>query len=79
MVQPLWRTICGNFLKVKHLPYDLTILLLDIYPITVKTYACPYKTIMCAESFQLCLLHDPMGIALWAPLSMGFSRQEYWS
>ena len=24
-------------------------------------------------------LCDPMGCSLWAPLSMGFSRQESWS
>ena len=36
---------------------------------------------MHAKSLQSCLtLYDPMDcIALQAPLSMGFSRQEYWS
>ena len=35
---------------------------------------------MCAESLQLCLtLSSLMDIDLQAPLSMGFSRQEYWS
>ena len=35
---------------------------------------------MRAKLFQLCLiLGDPMDIAHQAPLSMGFSRQEYWS
>ena len=29
---------------------------------------------------KLCLiLYEPMDCSLWAPLSMGFSRQEYWS
>ena len=35
---------------------------------------------MCAKSLQSCLtLCDPMDCSLQAPLSMGFSRQEYWS
>ena len=35
---------------------------------------------MCAKSFQLCLtLCDPMDYSPPAPLSMGFSRQEYWN
>ena len=40
------------------------------------------KLIMCkrAESLQSCLtLWDPMVCSPQAPLSMGFSRQEYWS
>ena len=37
-------------------------------------------TYMCAKSLQLCLTPcDPMDVAHQAPLSMGFSRQEYWS
>ena len=36
---------------------------------------------MCAKSLQLCpILCNPMDtVPLQAPLSMGFSRQEYWS
>ena len=35
---------------------------------------------MHAKSPQLCLtLCDPMDFSCQAPLSMGFSRQEYWS
>ena len=35
---------------------------------------------MCAHFLQLCLtLCDPTTVARQAPLSMGFSRQEYWS
>ena len=35
---------------------------------------------MCAKSLQSCLtLCDPWTVARQAPLSMGFSRQEYWS
>ena len=34
----------------------------------------------CCAHVQSCLtLHDPWTIAHQAPLSMGFSRQEYWS
>ena len=33
-----------------------------------------------SEVAQSCLtLHDPRDCSLQAPLSMGFSRQEYWS
>ena len=33
-----------------------------------------------AKSFQSCLtLYNPWTVACQAPLSMGFSRQEYWS
>ena len=40
-----------------------------------KTYACVH-----AKSLQLCpTLWDPWIVAHQAPLSMGFSRQEYWS
>ena len=35
---------------------------------------------VCAKSHQLCLtLCDLWTVARQAPLSMGFSRQEYWS
>ena len=36
---------------------------------------------MCAKSLQSCpILCDPIDtVPLQAPLSMGFSRQEYWS
>ena len=35
---------------------------------------------MCAKSLQLCpTLCIPMTVAHQAPLSMGFSREEYWS
>ena len=35
---------------------------------------------MSAKSLQLCLtLCDPVDCSPQAPLSMGFSRQEYWS
>ena len=39
-----------------------------------------YVACMCAKVPQSCLtLCDPWTVALQAPLSMGFSRQEYWS
>ena len=31
----------------------------------------------CFTSVQLCA--TPWAVVLWAPLSMGFSKQEYWS
>ena len=35
---------------------------------------------MCAKSLQSCPTPcDPMDVAHQAPLSMGFSRQEYWT
>ena len=41
---------------------------------TVFWYLC-----VCAESLQSCLSVTPWTVAHQAPLSMGFSRQEYWS
>ena len=36
--------------------------------------------LFCAKSLQFCLtLCNPMTVAHQVPLSMGFSRQEYWS
>ena len=32
-----------------------------------------------AQSLQLCLIETPWTVDHQAPLSMGFSRQEYWS
>ena len=42
---------------------------------------CKGKTCLSAQSLQLCLTLQPYGlyVACRAPLSMGFSRQEYWS
>ena len=35
---------------------------------------------LCVLVAQLCLTFcDPMTVTCWAPLSIGFSRQEYWS
>ena len=35
---------------------------------------------MCAKSLQSCLtLCDPKDVACLTPLSLGFSRQQYWS
>ena len=33
----------------------------------------------CSVAQSWLTLCDPMAVALWAPLSMGFSRQEYWN
>ena len=33
----------------------------------------------CSVAQSWLTLCDPMAVALWAPLSMGFSRQEYWT
>ena len=43
----------------------------------VFTCSCAF---ICAKSLQLCLtLCDPWTVAFQAPMSMRFSRQEYWS
>ena len=43
-------------------------------------YIYVYIGILCAQLFSLCLtLCDPVAIVHEASLSMGFSRQEYWS
>ena len=34
---------------------------------------------VCIKSLQLCLFVTPWTVAGQAPLSLGFSRQEYWS
>ena len=40
----------------------------------------PLSCITCVKSLQLCLtLCDLWTVAHYAPLSVGFSRQEYWS
>ena len=40
----------------------------------------PWKKLSSAKHVQLCPAHcDPMDCSLQAPLSMEFSRQEYWS
>ena len=44
----------------------------------IYTWICIYKT--CAKSLQTCpTLCDPMDCSPPGSLSMGFSRQEYWS
>ena len=45
------------------------------------THRLPFVYVgMCAQLLQLCLtLCDPMDCGLQTPLSMGFSKQEYWS
>ena len=42
--------------------------------------AFPYSGIVCAQSFSpVRLFASPWTVTHLAPLSMGFSRQEYWS
>ena len=42
-----------------------------------QTYTLFHNRVLVAQS---CLtLYNPITVALQAPLSMGFSRQEYWS
>ena len=45
-----------------------------LYPIYRSNYSCP--ALCCAQS---CLTVTPQAVAHKAPLSVGFSRQEYWS
>ena len=54
----------------------------------IVTSGCPEKALLLDESLVLChaqsfnragLFCDPWTVAHLAPLSMGFSRQEYWS
>ena len=45
-------------------------------PYDSQKYLCTW---MRARSLQLCLFATLWGVAHEAPLSMGFSRQEYWS
>ena len=50
-----------------------------IINVCVHTHACTC-THVCVLVVRLCLtLCDPMDWGLQTPLSMGFSRQEYWS
>ena len=45
-----------------------------------KKKEIPRCVLCCGQSIHLCLtLSDPGTVAHQAPLSMGFSRQEYWS
>ena len=38
-----------------------------------------YKFCVCAQSLSRVRLFDPWTVTCQAPLSVGFSRQEYWS
>ena len=42
-------------------------------------FFCPSSSFCCCWVAPLCLLATPWTVAHQAPLSMGFSRQEYWS
>ena len=59
-----------QFLNMLELSYDPVVLLLGVYPATAAA----------AESLShVQLLATPWSIAHQAPLSMEFSRQEYWN
>ena len=76
-----------------HVPYeDVEHLNISIWPFVYILWRsfcfvfCPYFNCFCLFAWlvlsccsQVWLLVDPMTIAHRAPLSMGFSRQEYWS
>ena len=48
----------------------------QVFPLWILGFC----TTCCAQSLQLCLtLCNLWTVAYKAPLSMGFSRQEYWS
>ena len=50
-------------------------ILLKIFKVQIDSHSSVCACV-CAKSFQSCLLRP---VASWEPLSMGFSRQEYWS
>lgn len=50
MVQPLWKTVWSFLKKLRtELPYNIEILILDVYPKALKlgsqNYVCPYMFI----------------------------------
>ena len=52
--------------------------IIDVQLYRIKNYL--FWTCMHAKSLQSCLTFcDPMDLAYRAPMSMGFSKQEYWS
>ena len=74
---PLINTIVTWFFFFSPLVKKITATKLKRIPCT---YICIHSGCMCAKSLQSCLtLCNPMDGSCQAPLSMGFSRQEYWS
>ena len=70
----LWKIF-----KVMEIPDYLTCSLRNLYAGQEATVRIRYRTIVVFVA-QLCLtLCNPWTIARQAPLSIGFSRQEYWS
>ena len=71
------KSVCGEFLTTSLPSYRVR---LKMYNPLYELWSC-VKLWNCVKLAQSCLtLCDPMDcIALQAPLSMGFSRQEYWS
>ena len=50
-----------------------------LYVKKVKVYPYYMLAYMCSQSLQSCLFAVPWTVSRQAPLSMEFSRQEYWS
>ena len=92
-MQLLWKTVWRSLKKLKiKLKNDSAFPLLDIYLKKIKTLICKdisfvfYVEQYNLESERKCqsrscvlLFMTPWTIACQAPLSMEFSRQEYWS
>ena len=81
----LWFCHWGALYKWSHAVCDLrSTVSLCIMPwrytqiARVSAHVCVCVCV-CAKSLQLFLTLWPHGLACQAPLSMGFSRQEYWS
>ena len=53
---------------------------LNVYHVSSQQSLCTIVSYACVKFLRLCpILCDPMDVARQASLSMGFSRQEYWS
>ena len=93
MIQPLWKTVWKFLKKLEIKPtYDPEIPLLSIYPEETKIERDTCIPLFIAALFTIartwkqpkCPSADEWIKKLWtaafqAPLSMGFSRHEYWS
>ena len=76
MVQPLWKTSISSEVKdIQIIQPSSSTLRLYLFMVILFMCAC-----VCAKLLQSCLtLATLQTVACQAPLSMGFSRQEYWS
>ena len=67
---------CSNSIFVDYALFKITIKY-KLCSLCYTMYSCAY---LCAKSLQLCRLFATLWtVAYQNPLSMGFSRQEYWS